>query len=229
MNPSSGKLITLEGIDGAGKSTQLATISQWLQQNNIAHTKTYEPGNTSLGKKIRRLLMAEDNDDIDWYAELFLFFADRAQHLRQVVKPALEQGLWVISDRFYDSSYAYQGGGRGIPQHCIDTLVRWGCGGIKPDLTILLDIPPELVWVRKQQAQPNPASHEEKTDRPASTHPNRIEQENQLFFMQVREAYLQQAQRQRQRWRIVRGERPQQLVSADIIVILEQLRQAGRD
>lgn len=226
MNSSSGKLITLEGIDGSGKSTQLATISQWLQQNNIAHTQTHEPGNTSLGKKIRRLLMAEDNDDIDWYAELFLFFADRAQHLSQVVKPALEQGLWVISDRFYDSSYAYQGGGRGIPRACIDALVRWGCGEIKPDLTILLDIPPELVWVRKQQAQPSPAPHEEKAERPAGAHPNRIEQENQLFFMQVREAYLQQAQRERQRWRIVPGEGPQQQVSADIIAILEQLKQA---
>lgn len=228
MNQESpnGKLITLEGIDGSGKTSQLGTIGDWLNKNKIRYLSTFEPGGTPLGEQIRALLTSKDYHDMDWYAELFLFFADRAQHLNRVVKPALQQGLWVVSDRFYDASYAYQGGGRGIPQACIDALVRWGCCGLKPDLTLLFDIEPELVRRRNSQFQTSLFdSGGEKDHRFESSRINQIELEKEQFFDRVRKAYLQRAKQEPERWRLIHAGQKPQMVAKEIVIVLDRMKQ----
>ena len=219
---SRGKLITLEGIDGSGKTSQLAVVCRWLRQNGIAYLSTCEPGGTPLGKQIRSLLTAKEYLDMDWYAELLLFFADRAQHISRIVRPALDKGWWVVSDRFYDASYAYQGGGRGIPLERIDILVRWVCQGLKPDLSLLLDIDPEIVWQRNSQCQARLfEAGEERDHRFESGQMNQGEREKRRFFAQVRDAYLRQAKREPQRWRTIRAGRQQNVIAAEITSILD--------
>lgn len=221
-----GKLITLEGIDGSGKTSQLTTIGDWLSKNKIRYLSAFEPGNTALGEQIRTLLASKDYHDMDCYAELFLFFADRAQHLSKVVEPALQRGLWVVSDRFYDSSYAYQGGGRGIPSACIDALVRWGCCGLKPNLSFLFDIAPELVRRRNSQFQISLFDNgKEKDHRFESSRINQLELEKEQFFTRVRKAYLQRAKQEPERWRLIHAGQSPQLVAKEIAAVLDRMKQ----
>jgi dTMP kinase len=180
-----GRFITLEGGEGAGKSTNLAYIQTRIERAGIPLLITREPGGTELGEKIRKLLLDTDNGEMSSDAELLLMFAARAQHLEQLILPALNEGKWVLCDRFTDATYAYQGGGRGIDCAQIAILEEWVQHGFQPDLTLLFDLPVEIGLER--------AGSRGQLDR--------FEQEQRIFFDQVREAYLTRAQQQPQRFR----------------------------
>ncbi len=180
-----GRFITLEGIEGAGKSTLIPAIAAFLEARGISVETTREPGGTPLGEEVRRLLLAHRAMGGD--AELLLMFAARAEHLQKRILPALEEGRWVVSDRFTEASYAYQGGGRGIPWERIEALEDWVQGDFRPDLTLLLDVPVPLGLSRAR----------------ARSEPDRFEREKVAFFERVREAYLELARRFPERIRII--------------------------
>lgn len=181
-----GRLITVEGIEGVGKSTNLAFVAGELQQAGHEVLLTREPGGTPLGEKIRELLL-QPGGEITPMAELLLMFAARAAHLETVILPALQSGRWVVCDRFTDASHAYQGGGRGIPTATIDRLDQLVTGGLRPDLSLLLDVPLE-VSAERQSAR---------SDR------DRFEREASPFFDRVRARYLELANAQPERIRVI--------------------------
>ena len=182
-----GKFITIEGTEGAGKSTSLYYIKDVLQQKGIDFITTREPGGTPIAEKIRELLLDKANTALCDDAELLLMFAARAQHLNELIIPALQSGQWVISDRFTDATYAYQGGGRGLPWKKIAQLEQWVQGDLHPDATILLDIPVEQGMERVRSRG--------ETDR--------FEEEQMSFFSRIREAYLRLARENPQRYYII--------------------------
>jgi dTMP kinase len=143
---SPGRFITLEGVDGAGKSTHLGFVAEWLRQQGREVIVTREPGGTPLGETLRELLL---HRDMDADTELLLMFAARQAHLATLILPALARGAWVVSDRFTDASYAYQCGGRGIEAARIAALETWVQRGFQPDLTLLFDVPPEVAEARR--------------------------------------------------------------------------------
>jgi len=169
-----GKFITIEGQDGAGKSTNVAVIREYLEQQGIAFVQTREPGGTAFGEKVRELLLNSGDDLISDKAELLLIFAARAQHVLEVIEPALADGVWVLCDRFTDATYAYQGGGRGLLDDDIRTLEDHVQGRLRPDLTLLLDLPVELGQSRAGQR----------------SEPDRFEIQRMDFKQKVRTAYL---------------------------------------
>lgn len=173
MNP---QFITIEGLEGAGKSSAVATIQKFLQAMHITNfITTREPGGSVMGDKIRRILTAENkNEYFSPYTELFLFYADRVQHIENIIKPALVNKQWVISDRFELSSYAYQGGGRKVPYDFIDQISKQVMQGIEPNLTFYLDVTPEVGLQRARSRGDL----------------DRIEQEDLEFFAAIRESYL---------------------------------------
>src|SRR5690349_18824233 len=140
-----GKFITFEGIDGAGKSTHLTFVAGLIRARGKQVDVTREPGGTPLGEKLREVLLHEK---MHLETEALLMFASRREHLAQVIEPALERGDWVISDRFTDATFAYQGGGRKLPRDKLETLERWVQGGFQPDMTVLFDVPPETASER---------------------------------------------------------------------------------
>jgi len=182
-----GRFITLEGGEGAGKSTNLDYIQRRLEAAGVVLQVTREPGGTPLGEKVREVLLNTEHAGMSSDAELLLMFAARAQHLHQAILPALGKGGWVLCDRFTDATYAYQGGGRGIDAGRIRLLEDWVQQGFQPDMTLLFDLPVELGLKRagKRGAL------------------DRFEQEQTDFFEQVREAYLQRARQDPQRFRII--------------------------
>lgn len=182
-----GKFITIEGSEGAGKSTNIHYIQNYLRQKNIAFVLTREPGGTPIAEKIRDLLLDKSHTHLCHDAELLLMFAARAQHLNELIIPSLEAGKWVISDRFTDASYAYQGGGRGLSWQKIAQLEQWVQGDLRPDATILLDIPVDEGMQRVRDRG--------ETDR--------FEQEQLSFFKRIREAYLRLAEENPQRFHII--------------------------
>ncbi len=204
---SRGKFITLEGSEGAGKSTNMAFIQAYLQAKNIDFISTREPGGTPIAEKIRDLLLDKANSSLCDDAELLLMFAARAQHLNELILPALESGQWVISDRFTDASYAYQGGGRGLSMQKIAQLEQWVQGDLRPDATILLDIPVELGMERVRERG--------ETDR--------FEQEQLSFFNRIRDAYLQLAADNPQRFHIVDTRPPLDDVQRQIIAVMDSI------
>ncbi len=139
-----GRFITVEGADGVGKTTQLDFIEKWLGQQRLDVLRTREPGGTALGEMLRQILLNSNDVLIDHETELLMMFAARKQHLAEVIRPALEAGRWVLSDRFTDATYAYQGAGRGIPDSRIEPLERWVQGNLQPDLTLLFDVDVEV-------------------------------------------------------------------------------------
>lgn len=181
-----GFFITLEGGEGAGKSTQLRAIEGWLRRRGRDVVVTREPGGTELGERIRELLLHKDGQPTA-ETETLLMFAARAEHVARVIRPALEAGRTVLCDRFTDATYAYQGGGRGLAPEQIKILEDWVQGGLRPDLTLLLDVP---VTVGLQRAGGRSA-------------PDRFEREGESFFERVRSAYLAMAEREPQRVRVV--------------------------
>ena len=170
-----GKFITLEGVDGAGKSTHLGFVADWLRQQGREVIVTREPGGTPLGETLRELLL---HREMDADTELLLMFAARQAHLAELILPALERGAWVVSDRFTDASYAYQCGGRGIAVERIAALEAWVQRGFQPDLTLLFDVPPDVAEARRSAARTA----------------DRFEREADSFFSRVRNAYLARAQ-----------------------------------
>lgn len=183
-----GKFISIEGIEGAGKSTQISFIRTFLEEQGKRVVVTREPGGTDLGEQIRELLLMPREGGMSEDAELLLMFAARAEHIHQVIKPALERGDWVISDRFVDATFAYQGGGRGIPQERIQQVSDWTLNGLQTDLTLLFDLPVEL-------GQSRVAKRQQEKDR--------FEQEKATFFEKIRQCYLQRAAAEPERMKII--------------------------
>jgi dTMP kinase len=173
-----GKFISIEGVEGAGKSTQVSFIQQHLLGQGKTVIVTREPGGTELSEKIRGLLLMPTQPAMAVDTELLLMFAARAEHIKQVIEPALERGDWVLCDRFVDATFAYQGGGRGVNQQRIKTLADWTLQGLKPELTLLFDLPVEIGL--KRVIQRNEAI-------------DRFEQEKVTFFEKIRESYLHSA------------------------------------
>jgi len=179
-----GKFITFEGIDGAGKSTHLDWLTQHLRRRGHTVVVTREPGGTPLGEKLREILLSQP---MHLETEALLMFAARREHLDKVIRPALNAGKWVVSDRFSDASFAYQGGGRGLDENKLVALEQWVQDGLQPDLTLLFDVPVEV----SRQRLANNATLD------------RFEQEKQEFFQRVRENYLQRARQYARRFRVI--------------------------
>tara|TARA_Y100000766_G_C18876681_1_gene591174 strand:- start:431 stop:1060 length:630 start_codon:yes stop_codon:yes gene_type:complete len=175
----SGKFITVEGIEGAGKTTCMDTVQELLTKNSIEFITTREPGGTPLAEKIRALLLNVEEDTPASLTELLLIFASRAQHINKVIRPALSNGLWVLCDRFTDATYAYQGGGRGVKLEFISLLEKITQEGLRPHLTLLLDVSPELGMARVRKRGEL----------------DRFEKEKIEFFENVRTAYLNIAEK----------------------------------
>lgn len=193
--------ITLEGIDGAGKSTHLPWLADKLRTRGVEVVVTREPGGTPLGEKLRELLLAES---MHVETEALLMFAARREHLDQVILPALGRGAYVVSDRFTDASFAYQCGGRGIPESRLRILEDWVQDGLQPDLTLLFDV--EVAVAGKRLA--------------ANVNLDRFEQEQQGFFERVRAMYLRRAEQFPARFRIIRGERSLDQIREDLEPII---------
>jgi dTMP kinase len=189
-----GKFITFEGLDGCGKSTQLQRLASALKAANFSVIVTREPGGTTSGEKIRQLILDTNTSALAPYAELALMFASRAQHIREVITPALAQGNIVLCDRFTDSTEAYQGGGRKLGSEPVLELHRILCGDLQPDLTILMDS--DVAASVERARRRNKAQSAEADE-------NRFEQENRAFFGRVRNAYLAIARREPQRVALV--------------------------
>jgi len=172
-----GRFITLEGGEGAGKSTMLERVAGWIEQSGAKVIKTREPGGTELAEKLREILLDRNNISLSGKSELLLMFAARAQHLDDLIRPALDRGDWVVCDRFTDATWAYQGGGRGLPSADIRALETLVHGDLKPDLTLLLDLPVEQGLRRAHRRG----------------QADRFEQETKKFFERVRKSYLERA------------------------------------
>ena len=180
------KFITLDGIDGAGKSTNLAVMKAWFEKHKLPVLFTREPGGTPAGEALREILL-NPATQVSLRTETLLMFAARQQHLETVILPALKNGTHVVSDRFTDATFAYQGGGRGVPLQDIATLEHWVQGDFRPDLTLLLDVPLEVSMARISQTREK----------------DRFEQEEAEFFNRVREVYLQRANEQPERYAVI--------------------------
>lgn len=183
----SGLFVTFEGPEGAGKSTNLQVFATALSAAGCEALVTREPGGTPVAERIREVLLSEHAEPVDTDAELLLMFAARAQHLNTLIKPALAQGRIVISDRFTDATYAYQGGGRGIDPLRIGALENWVQGPLRPDLTVVFDVPVELGMARAR----------------ARSQLDRFEQEETAFFEAVRTTYLERAVQDPARYRVI--------------------------
>jgi dTMP kinase len=195
----SGLFITIEGIECVGKSTNAKFISNLLNKKNIKTHVTREPGGTSLGEKIRQILLFEQNDSISPLGELLLLFAAREKHINEVIKPNLEQGKWVISDRFTDASFAYQGFGRGLDFDQVNQLKQIIQNDFDPDLTFLLDAPIDVIKSRRK-LNPN----------------DRFESEDREFFERVRQGYLELATVFKDRVKIIDATQPIEQVQSEI-------------
>jgi dTMP kinase len=200
-----GRFITLEGGEGAGKSSNLEHIHRHLRAAGKAVIQTREPGGTPLGEQLRALLLDRGQSAMADDTELLLMFAARAQHLAELITPALARGEWVLCDRFTDATYAYQGGGRGIEKERILLLEQWVQRELRPDLTLLLDLPVEQGLQRAG----------------ARSDPDRFEQEQAEFFQRVRAAYRERAQQEPERFRIIDASRPLAEVQAQIDRVLD--------
>lgn len=202
-----GKFITVEGIEGVGKSSNIAVIIDCIEAAGHKVVSTREPGGTPLAEDIRDLLVSRSDEPIPEISELLLVFAARSLNVNNVIIPALDAGNWVLCDRFTDSSRAYQGGGRGVPMETIDRLADWVHGDLWPDLTILLDAPVEIGMQRA-------------SDRGA---PDRFEQERHDFFQRVRECYLGLAVREPERFVVIDTCQPLPDVKAEVRALMQRL------
>ena len=205
-----GLFITLEGGEGVGKSTQLEVLRDHLEAADIPLLMTREPGGTPFAESIRELLLAPRQEKVASDAELLLMFAARAQHIANTVRPALEQGTWVVCDRFTDATYAYQGGGRGVDMQRIAELEQWVQGDFRPDITLLLDAPVEVGLERMRERG----------------NLDRFEQEKAEFFERVRQVYLDRANAEPDRWRVIDAAQPLDKVSGDLRAELDRLLEA---
>lgn len=199
-----GKFITFEGVDGAGKSTHIAAFADALRARGMQVVTTREPGGTPLGEKLRELLLHES---MHLDTEALLMFASRREHIAQVIRPALERGDWVISDRFTDATFAYQGGGRQLPIARLEALEQWVHANLQPDLTLLFDVPLAVARERLNRTR----------------EPDKFEREQDAFFTRVRDAYLQRAARFPQRIRVIDSTRPLDEVGDELAALVATL------
>ncbi|MFI8581728.1 dTMP kinase [Ectopseudomonas khazarica] len=207
-----GLFITLEGPEGAGKSTNREYLAERLREQGVDVLLTREPGGTPLAERIRELLLAPSDEPMAADTELLLVFAARAQHLQQVIRPALARGCVVLCDRFTDATYAYQGGGRGLSTARIAQLEQFVQGELRPDLTLIFDLPVEVGLARAA----------------ARGRLDRFEQEQRSFFESVRHAYLARAEQSPQRYRVLDAGQSLAQVQADIDALLPSLLEACR-
>ena len=203
--PPRGRFITLEGIDGAGKSTHVAFLAERIRAAGHAVVATREPGGTPLGETLRGLLLHEPMGHL---TETLLMFAARREHVERVIRPSLERGDWVLCDRFTDATWAYQGGGHGVDRSRIAELARWVHGDCEPDLTILFDVPTAVSRERLERAQSGGRALD------------KFEREGASFAERVRAAYLERAAAEPGRFRVVDSTRPQEAVRAELAAIL---------
>ncbi len=202
-----GKFITIDGVEGAGKSTQIDFICQYLADKGINVALTREPGGTEIGEKIRTLLLSNSTGKMHADTELMLMFAARNEHIQNKIIPTLNQGNWVLSDRFTDASYAYQGGGRGLDIARIAQLEQWVMRNFAPDMTLLLDVPVEIGMQRVE-------SRGEK---------DRIEQESLDFFNRVRNAYIARSEQYPERIKLIDSSQTTEHTQQQINAILDKL------
>jgi len=207
MKQKQPKFITIEGIEGVGKSTCVAFIEECLTLHELDFIMTREPGGTPVAEDIRQILLHIHEETLAADAELLLMFAARAQHIATLVNPALAAGKWVVSDRFTDASFAYQGGGRGIPSERIAVLESWVQAELRPDMTILLDAPVDIALERAK----------------LRSSPDRIESETHVFFERVRQAYLARAEQDPDRFRVVDATQALTVVQTEIKQLIERL------
>jgi dTMP kinase len=210
-----GRFITFEGIEGVGKSTQLERCAAWLVARGVEVVRTREPGGTPRAERLRQLLLERGDEPMPAPCELLLMFAARSTHLDNLIRPALMRGAWVLCDRFTDATYAYQGGGRGLPERDIDALVETVHPGFWPDLTVLLDAPVGTGLTRAQT-------------RNGADGPDRFEAERREFFERVREAYLARASREPQRLMVVDAGGSIDAVGLRIRALIAPLLEVGR-
>jgi dTMP kinase len=207
-----GIFITLEGIDGTGKSTQFRLLVESLRHRGLPVCATREPGGTETGEQVRGILLASKTRQLAPLAELALIYAARAQHLEQTVRPALARGQIVVSDRYNDSSFAYQGSGRQLGMEAVRAFDRIVCGATQPDLTILLDLAPRAALERAQGRE----------SRRKSRH-SRFEAQGLPFHQRVRRGYLEMARREPRRVKVVRAGRPIAVIQAEIAGLVDKL------
>ncbi len=203
-----GRFITVEGIDGAGKSSQIAHIVELLRSRGLEVVSTREPGGTRLGERLRELLLHEP---MNLETEALLMFAARREHVAQVIEPALARGAWVVCDRFSDATFAYQGGGRGLDLHKIAQLEDWVHGKLQPDLTLVFDLAPEVAAGRLARA---------------GNAPDKFEREQTGFFARVRAAYQARAANDPKRVRLVDADRLPQAIRGDVEALVRGLLQS---
>ena len=201
-----GKFLTIEGQDGAGKSTNIAVMRDYLESQHIEFIQTREPGGTQFGEKVRELILNSGDELIGNKAELLLMFAARAQHIETIIEPALHSGKWVLCDRFTDASYAYQGAGRGIDTKDIELLEKYTQQGLTPDLTLVLDLPTE---VGESRAGGRSA-------------PDRFEQQKLDFKQRVRDCYLQRARKDPTRMKVVDASQTLEIVKASVMAQMQE-------
>ncbi len=204
---SPGKFVCLDGIEGAGKSTHLPVLIDWLKEQGIPCRATREPGGTRLGEWVREILLSEQAPD-SADAELLLLFAARAEHVETVIKPALARGEWVVSDRFLDASYAYQGAGWQLGVERVDALANWLLGDWRPDRVLVLDVPAEVAMERV---------------RSRGNGEDRYERQDEQFFNRVRECYLQRAKAEPQRYCVIDARQSVDEVNQQLQEILQQM------
>lgn len=202
-----GKFITIDGVEGSGKSTQIKFICSYLQEKGVEVVRTREPGGTELGEKIRALLLGVETGAMHNDTELLLMFSARNEHIQNKIKPALAQGKWVVSDRFTDASFAYQGGGRSLDLKRIEALETWVQGEFRPDLTLLLDLNVDIGMARIEVRSTK----------------DRIEKEERAFFERVRQVFIDRSQQYPQRIKLVDASVGVDEVSQQIHTYLEQL------
>jgi dTMP kinase len=199
-----GSFITIEGQDGAGKSTNVEVVQAYLHQSGVDYVHTREPGGTRFGEQVRELLLGSGDDSLGEMAELLLVFAARAEHIKQVIEPALSRGQWVLCDRFTDATYAYQGGGRGMSMSEIAKLEQSIQGTLRPNLTLLLDLPVELGESRAGQR----------------SEPDRFEKQAVSFKQKVRDCYLQRAAAEPKRIKLIDASQSLQNVKDQILEVM---------
>src|SRR5688572_26718713 len=204
-----GRFVSFEGIEGCGKTTQITLLSDVLTQRGIAHSVTREPGGTAVGEGIRKILLHSETIHLTAAAELLLFYASRSQNILEKIEPSLAQGEVVICDRFYHASMAYQGYGRGIPIDFIEKLTELVCGNRRPEITVLLDIEPEIGLTRARARNSKRAEDE-----------GRFEMEDVRFYTKIRNGYLELAAREPQRIQVINADRSIDEVHKNILQTL---------
>lgn len=202
-----GKLITFEGIEGSGKTTQVEKLTGWFGKKGKKVVVIREPGGTKIGETIRKIVLDKQAKEMSGLTELFLFEAARAQLCQEVILPALNQGKIVLCDRFADSSLAYQGGGRGLDFKLIEHLNKEATLGLKPDLTFLLDLPVEIALARRRKTYKN----------------DRLDIEKEEFHQRVRETYLKLAKKEPKRWIVIDGEKGIEEIHREIIKVVKKI------